>query len=69
MNHPNIIHLIEIIYSTNNIYIVMEYCNGGSLANCLQKYGKPFPAQIIQYLMRQIVEGLKYIHSKRIIEI
>jgi serine/threonine protein kinase len=45
----------------------MEYCNGGSLSDCLMKYGKPFPQEIIQYFMRQIVEGLKYIHSKRII--
>ena len=67
LRHPNIVGLIDIMESANNIYIVMEYCNGGSLSNALQRYGKPFPVQIIQYIMRQIVEGLKYIHSRRII--
>ena len=67
LNHPNIIKLIEILQSHNNYYVVMEYCNGGSLSDCLKNYGRPFPVEIIQYIMRQIVEGLKYIHSHHII--
>ena len=66
-NHPNIIRLYNTFNSPHHCYVVMEYCNGGSLSDCLMKYGKPFPQEIIQYFMRQIVEGLKYIHSKRII--
>ena len=65
--HPNIIRLIEYIPTKNHIYVVMEYCNGGNLTDCLKKYGKPFPIEIIQYFMRQIVGALKYIHSRRII--
>lgn len=66
-NRPNIVHLYDNFCSANHCYVVMEYCNGGSLTDCLKKYGKPFPQEIIQYFMRQIVNGLKYIHSKRII--
>ena len=67
LNHPNVIKLIEEIKTTNHYYIVMDYCNGGTLDDCLRKFGKPFPVTVIQYFMRQIVEGLKYLHSKRII--
>ena len=67
LNHPNIIHLVDLFQSTNHYYVIMEYCNGGTLTDCLKKYQKPFPFKIIQYIMRQIVNGLKYIHSKRII--
>jgi len=66
-NHPNIIRFYDTFNSPHHCYVVMEYCNGGSLSDCLKKYGKPFPQEIIQYFMRQIVNGLKYIHSKRII--
>ena len=66
-NHPYIINLVDLIQSHNNFYIIMEYCNGGSLSDCLEKNGKPFSIEIIQYFMRQIVEGLKYVHSKKII--
>ena len=49
----------------------MEYINGGGLDKCLEKYmnkyGKPFSEEIIQYLMRQIVDAIKYIHSLNII--
>ena len=65
--HPNIICLYDLFRSQNHYYVVMEYCNGGSLLDCLKKFGKPFPVIVIQYLMRQIIEGLKYIHSKSII--
>jgi serine/threonine protein kinase len=49
----------------------MDYCNGGSLSSILDEYklrfGKPFSQEIIQHFMIQIVDGLKYIHSKNII--
>ena len=67
LDHPNIIKLIEFIRSQNHIYVVMEYCNGGMLSDCLKKYGGTFPIKIIQYIMRQVVDALKYIHSKNII--
>ena len=67
LKHQNIIQLIEVFHSKNHFYVIMEYCNGGTLSDCLKRYGKPFSIEIIQYLMRQIIEGLKYIHSKKII--
>jgi serine/threonine protein kinase len=66
-NHPNIIHLFDLLQTNTHYYVIMEYCNGGTLSSCLEKYGKPFPIEIIQHLMRQIVNGLKYIHFNRII--
>ena len=67
LNHPNIIQFIDYFESHNHVYVIMEYCNGGSLSSCLKKYGKPFPISILQYFMRQIVDGLQYIHFKKII--
>lgn len=71
LNHPNIIHFYEYFMTTNNYYIIMDYCNGGSLSDLLKEYklkfGKPFPQEIIQYFMHHIVNGLKYIHSQGII--
>ena len=71
LKHPNIVRFYDLLASYSHYYVVMEYCNGGALSNCLQKYKalyhKPFTQEIIQYLMRQIVEGLQYIHSHKII--
>ena len=71
LDHPNIVKLKEAIKEQNNYYIITEYINGGSLRECLknfiQKYGKPFPEEIIQYIMKQIIEALIYIHGRNII--
>lgn len=49
----------------------MEYCNGGELSKALEKYmkkyGKPFPENIVQHIMRQIIDAFKYIHERKII--
>ena len=71
IKHENIIHFETIKHTIHNYYIITEFCNGGGLSQCLEKYrklyGKPFSEQIVQHVMRQIVEALKYLHGKRII--
>ena len=72
LNHPNIVKLEEVKKSQNNYYIVMEYVNGGELSKYLKKYKekyqtKAFPEEIVQYLMKQILDALIYIHNLNII--
>ena len=71
INHPNIVHFEEIKKTKEHYYIVMEYINGGGLSDCLKKYmekhKKAFPEEIVQYLMKQIIDALYYLHSRRII--
>ena len=71
LNHPNIVKFYDMLASYSHYYVVMEYCNGGGLSDCLKKYKKlynrPFTQEIVQYLMRQIIDGLKYLHSRKII--
>jgi len=71
INHKNIMKLIEIKQSQENYYLVCELCNGGSLHHCVNKYlkmyRKPFSEEIVQFLMKQIIEALKYLHSLHII--
>ena len=71
LHHPNIVHLEDVKKDNKYYYIVMEFVNGGSLTDCLKKYqmkyGKSFPEEIVQYLMRQIVDAIKFIHKRNII--
>ena len=64
--------LYDIKQTLNNFYLVFDLCNGGGLSNCLERYkkkhdGKPFPENIVQHLMKQIVSGMKYLHNKKIL--
>ena len=62
LNHPNIAKLIKVMDDETQIHLllIMEYCNGGSLLECLkkyeEKYNMPFTEEIVQYLTRQIVK-------------
>ena len=71
VNHPNIIKFIEKHEDSNNIYIVEEFYNGVDLFQALKRYqngnDKGFPEEIVQYIMKEIIEGVKYLHNKRII--
>ena len=71
INHKNIMKLLEVKQNSENYYLVCEFCNGGSLHQNLDKYlkmyRKPFSEEITQFLMKQIIEGLKYLHGKHII--
>ena len=71
LDHPNIVKFEELKKTSHSYFIVMEYINGGGLAACLkdyiQKNGKAFSVEIVQYLMRQIIDALNYIHDKKII--
>ena len=71
LKHPNIVIFYQTIKKESYYYFITEYINGGSLSNCLEKYRKkykrPFSEEIIQYLMKQIVNALVYIHGSNII--
>ena len=71
LKHPNIVRYEDVKKTKKHFYIVMEFCNGGELSKALEKYqkkfGKPFSQEIVQHLMRQIIDAFKYIHGLKII--
>ena len=72
LNHPNIVKLEGVKTTNQHYYIVMEYINGGGLSDCLKKYmeknnNKAFPEEIVQHLMRQIIDALNYLHKQKIV--
>ena len=38
IEHPNIIKLYETKESYNSYFLIFDYCNGGALSSCLEKY-------------------------------
>ena len=71
VHHPNIIKYIDCKKSLHNYYLITEFANGGSLKYNLWKfmsiYKRPFTEDIVQYLMKQIVDAVKYLHYNKII--
>ena len=44
------------------LFIVMEFCSGGSLKDILAKRGK-IEEVFIQAIMRELLKGIKYLHE------
>ncbi|CAL4937352.1 unnamed protein product [Urochloa decumbens] len=66
IDHPNILRLLDTIDTTNMMYLVLEYCDGGDLDAYLQKHGR-LPVATARDLMRQLAEGLKVLRERNIV--
>ena len=68
LDHPNIVKLLEVFETETTIYIVMEHMDKGDLYTLLksQKKGRLSEPQA-KPLFLQILRGLEYIHSQRIL--
>jgi serine/threonine-protein kinase len=66
MNHPNICALIEANFDSNLPWFVMERYKGNTVEEELEQYG-PAPEKIWFDRARDVLSGLEYAHSKRIV--
>lgn len=67
---PTLIKSYDSFVENNCIYIVMEYAEGGCLADIIQRnylLKKKFEYEEIMSLLAQIVLGVMCIHSKNIL--
>ena len=66
LNHPNITKILEMFEDDNYILIAMEYINGGNLFSFVKKRRK-LSEKTAKFLFKQIILGIKHIHSHKII--
>nr|CCC91198.1 putative serine/threonine-protein kinase [Trypanosoma congolense IL3000] len=66
MNHPNIVRFIKSFQDEFFYYIILERCSPKSLMSLSRERGA-FDCHEIQYIMRQIVSAVEYMHSNLII--
>jgi serine/threonine protein kinase len=57
VQHNSIVRLFDIYQTTNNMYIVTEFCEDGDLFNLLKKKRKLSEKEAIKYL-KDIMSGL-----------
>ena len=71
LKHNNIIRIKDFSKTKRNNYIIMEYCNGGSLGEYKKFYEEKTKTTLnelfIQKIIRQIANGLEYMHSQKIV--
>lgn len=66
MSHPNIMRIYDVYEGDQELFLVLEYVEGGELFDFLVNRGKLPPNEALIYF-RQIVYGLNYAHTFSII--
>ena len=57
LNHPNIVRLYDFFKTSNNNYLVFEYCGGGDLRGFLREKSR-LSEPVAQRFMKQIASAL-----------
>lgn len=52
-------------YYKESLFMFIEFMNGGALTDFIYHYLKKIPEDVIAYIMREILVGLRALHSRR----
>ncbi|KAI0247582.1 hypothetical protein BJV78DRAFT_906498 [Lactifluus subvellereus] len=66
LNHPNIVKYKGFVKTPEYLYIILEFCENGSLHNICKRFGK-FPENLVAVYISQVLEGLVYLHDQGVI--
>ncbi|KAF8194145.1 hypothetical protein BJ912DRAFT_1021429 [Pholiota molesta] len=66
LNHPNIVKYKGFVKTREFLYIILEFCENGSLHNISKRFGK-FPENLVAVYISQVLEGLVYLHDQGVI--
>ena len=62
ITHPNVVAIFDYFQSENMLYIILEYCEGGSLDTMIREKTRLEPPLLYSYC-RQIIRALMFCHS------
>lgn len=66
VDHPNLPRIYEFFEDSDNFYIILEFCKGGDLFDKIVEM-QQFSENQAAWIMYQILSGLTYLHSMKII--
>lgn len=65
--HHNIVDLKEAFFFEGKLWMLIEFCEGGAVDSIMIDLEKPLTESQIRYLCHEICEGLRFLHSKKVI--
>ncbi len=66
LSHPNIVQVYDLIEDGNRLWIAMEFVEGGTLADAIERAGTLAPTNAVR-LGRQLAAGLGFAHEQGVI--
>jgi serine/threonine-protein kinase len=68
VHHPHIVNVLDVFEENNTAYIAMEYIDGYSLKNILEKDGILPETKALKYIC-QVGKALQFVHGKNILHL
>ena len=66
LSHSNVIRIFDVLESHSKIYVVMEYCEGGSLLDYVRSKKRLTEAKACTFL-QQVLRGLEHCHHQGVV--
>ncbi|GAA6017250.1 hypothetical protein JCM10207_003660 [Rhodosporidiobolus poonsookiae] len=66
LHHPNIVQYRGYARTDSALYIILEYCENGSLSAIIKKFGR-IPESLVGLYTLQVLHGLQYLHDEGVI--
>lgn len=65
--HRNVVAYMGAYQSLSKLWIVMEYCEGGSADQIYKILRRPLSEPLIAYVCREVLVGLQYLHENKLL--
>ena len=66
IDHPNVIHLLDVLETENNYYLVTTYCSGGEFIDRIEQR-KQLSENEVRRHVRQILDATQQLHALGIV--
>lgn len=66
LQHENVVALLDCMETSTHVFLVMEFCNGGDLADYLSGMGT-LSEDTIRLFLKQIAAAMKALHTKGVV--
>ncbi|KAF7274245.1 hypothetical protein GWI33_013083 [Rhynchophorus ferrugineus] len=67
IKHPNIVELLEAFQKEQQLWLLIEYCDGGALDSIMTELEKPLTEPQIAYVCQNMCKGLHFLHKSHVI--
>lgn len=67
LKHPNIVQILDFGQVGDVIFVVMELCNGGDVAQLMKRREGTLPLEEAGAIMFHTLDGLSYLHDNGIV--
>ncbi len=69
LSHPNVVRVLNFFRANETVYMVMEYEEGSTLQEYIQRRQKPVSENFIRNVFTRVLNGLREVHTHKLLHL